>query len=959
MFGHIFKISILVTALSSCSLNLEILQSMQGVSDLPSTTPSTPTVSGTGQEKVIINNFDSTSGVGKLLKLENDLSITEVNGNVEWQNGSSLLPATSGSAVAASILTVIQDRYLVIDSYQHTTTFDMQSGGSRIMNGDNISYSSFLTSVANDFLYSYYYAYDPIAGTASSVACQTGYGTSVVSGVVYSVKTWPSYGLVRINSDGSCTDIGNSSLPSSAGSSVLLPFEYNGSAYYYRRTGGGTYDLYEISGTTGNWIKSGFVYPPLRNNPPYSNMVTVGAKVYFVANINLPKKIISLDFSNPANPIETDEVTFSNYLVVNDPTFYMLSINGRVLVYGLNAATTGFSLYELTGGSLTELFAVVTQYEYTTSGYVPPFQHKICNSKVYFANSGASGNELYLLQGNNTAATLVSNINAGNASSYPRNLKCVENTLYFVADDGDVGYVFKLAPTDVVPVKINSLNSNDYLLPASPAVGLPINSIASQATIDFAELAGNTYIYTQTKPAFTVGYSTGGQSYSFELPYPLNDQECNFLDSHIDTLYIQCDTHAVVTVLYEVTCSGAIVLGTTDYYGWVEILATEDYVLFSSWGKLIRYDRQTKTKTILQRSGSDFGVAAQIEKKGDIIYIADNGRLYSVSSAGTVTDLVALPCAYATLRAVGNLLIVNGTDFIYEYSALSNNFTTLQFDGTTNPATADMPATSNMDNRFAGLTKNQKKVLSQNGKSYFLLKTDNNGSLMASAYYIDESTHKIQPIQIAVDQDTTVRNLWFGDIFYFQTDEASNSFKYYSGGSVTAVPIGPLLLSSEVTTQGAFLIEYDGVDVIFAKVQGGVKTTVATVMPAALMGNLMSFANDFYSGDPTLLLASSFKGNDFLYPVLTADAGKPYGFAITYKIYNTNTSVETTAPFTVDESKARFLVSADSTLLVDANPSKHYIFVNEKALPADPDNGYIYSINGAIFETVASGLAMP
>jgi ELWxxDGT repeat protein len=200
------------------------------------------------------------------------------------------------------------------------------------------------------------------------------------------------------------------------------------------------------------------------SNPNF--LTNVNGTLFFSANSGSSNfQLWMHDSSNfgPIVEVATPNPSGNSYL------FDLTNLNGTLL-FSANDGSNGAELWQSTGSGAT----LVKDINAGSAGSYPGYLTNVNGSLFFAANDGAHGDELWMSNGTAAGTSLVKDINSGAASAYPNYLTNVNGVLFFQANDGTHGvepWVLKYGSTTSVAPS-----------PASSFFGQPVTYSATVAS---------------------------------------------------------------------------------------------------------------------------------------------------------------------------------------------------------------------------------------------------------------------------------------------------------------------------------------------------------------------------------------------------------------------------------------------------------------------------------------------
>lgn len=331
--------------------------------------------------------------------------------------------------------------------YESGTTVKINGTGSGIENSyqpneDKITvYLNKLIFAYNDNSFNFgeeLYQYNGIANSISLLRnINTGFfGSSprdfiTMNNVLYFTAISQTHGLELWRYNGSSvariSDLAPNSangLPLNSGIQTQRFVVFQNELYFAGSSGSnGLFELYKYSGT-------GFpqVIPinQKRFKQIHSFHVVNNTLVFTGLDSVFNQKLYQYDGSNPIQAISDTIIGTS------------VSFNGKLL-FGNDDGINGYELWEFDGIGKPKMVADINPGSNSSmhhTFFTIKERYGILGNKFYFtANDGTNGFELYEYDGVSTP-TFVSDINPGQADSYPYSFEVFNDILYFAADDG-------------------------------------------------------------------------------------------------------------------------------------------------------------------------------------------------------------------------------------------------------------------------------------------------------------------------------------------------------------------------------------------------------------------------------------------------------------------------------------------------------------------------------------------
>lgn len=217
---------------------------------------------------------------------------------------------------------------------------------------------------------------------------------------------------------------------SSADRKASFPVDLNGTVYFVSADANGN-ELWKTDGTVSGTVPVKDIQPgPLPSSPAG---LTPGENIlYFVADDGVTGEALwQSDGTEGGTTLVKDigdDSDIKNLAYVND-VLYFHADDGT-------GSNTRLWMYDPSEASAVNLgYRFTYDIDYSVSG--DPYDFVKVNEVTYFiANDGVHGEELWKTDGTPSGTSLVKDINAGSADSFPGGLTPADGLLFFVADDG-------------------------------------------------------------------------------------------------------------------------------------------------------------------------------------------------------------------------------------------------------------------------------------------------------------------------------------------------------------------------------------------------------------------------------------------------------------------------------------------------------------------------------------------
>jgi len=228
-----------------------------------------------------------------------------------------------------------------------------------------------------------------------------------------------------------------------------------------------------------------------------------------IVNVNGTLFFFGFDATNGSQLWKSDGSTvsfvhnFTPGFVGSEFDFSNLTASGNLLFFSYNSPTNGTELFRSDG---TDAGTFMPKDIFQGASSSVPSSLTDNNGRLYFsADDGINGNELWQSDGTTNGTYLVRDINIGNDGytpngSHPQNLASVNGTLFFAANNAQVGDELWKATNDFLGIRSAPTNTViPTITQATNTVNIPSNSGNSYvAYADLSTLYGNTVNLSMT-----------------------------------------------------------------------------------------------------------------------------------------------------------------------------------------------------------------------------------------------------------------------------------------------------------------------------------------------------------------------------------------------------------------------------------------------------------------------------